>query len=120
MVFRYFDRVKETSTATGTGTLALAGAATGGFVTFSSVYANGDNFYYVIQDQSGNNWEVGFGTYTSGGNVLTRTTVLASSNSGSAVNFTSGSLFIFTTISASWVNNQVGINYALASGNLFN
>jgi uncharacterized cupredoxin-like copper-binding protein len=100
MAHAYFDRVKETSTTTGTGNITLGGAASGGFRTFSSVYANADTMYYCIQDQSGNDWEVGRGTYNSSGTTLSRTSVLASSNSNSAVNFTSGSLHVFVIIPA--------------------
>lgn len=99
MVFALFDRVKETSATTGTGALSLAGAVSQ-FIAFSSVYSNGDTFDYCITDQTGTNWEVGLGTYTSAGNLLTRTTVKASSNAGSAVNFTSGALYAFVTLAA--------------------
>ena len=92
------DRVKETTTSTGTGTITLAGAATG-FQSFS-VIGNGNQTYYTIADQTGSNWEVGIGTYTSSGTTLSRTTVLASSNSGSLVNFTSGTKDVFVTYPA--------------------
>lgn len=92
------DRVKETASAPGTGPVTLAGAATG-FRTFASVMTTSDVCYYTIADQSGSNWEVGIGTY-SGVNTLTRTTILASSNSGSVVNFTSGTQDVFITYPA--------------------
>lgn len=104
MVFAYFDRVKETSTTTGTGALSLGGAVSG-FRAFSSVYSNADTFYYSITDLSGPNWEVGLGTYTSSGNKLTRTTVLSSSNAGSLVNFTSGSLLAWVDLPAAALSN---------------
>ena len=88
------DRVKETTTTTGTGALSLGGAETN-FVTFSSVLSNGDTTYYGIVDSGNTAFEVGLGTYTASGNTLTRTTVLASSNSGSAVDLQSGSKFVF-------------------------
>jgi len=92
------DRVQETSTTTGTGTLTLAGAVTG-FRTFGSVMTNGDTIYYTITDQTQSaNWEVGVGTWGTGG-TLARTTILASST-GSAVNFTSGALYVFGTYPA--------------------
>lgn len=109
MAFAYFDRVKETSTTTGTGAITLAGAATGGFRAFSSVYSNGDTMYYCITDQAGSNWEVGQGTYNSGGNTLSRNSVYASSNSNAAVNFTSGSLYVFTTVPARQLTSATGI-----------
>ena len=87
------DRVKETSTSTGTGAFTLAGAVTG-FKAFSSVCTNADTVYYVIQgvDGGGNpttEWEVGTGSWGTGG-VLSRTTPLSSSNGGALVNFSAG------------------------------
>jgi hypothetical protein len=97
MALKLGDRVQETSTSTGTGAITLAGAVAS-YQTFSSVMSNGDTTYYCIKDVSGNNWEVGVGTYTTSGNTLSRTTILSSSNSGSVVNFTSGSLIVFCTL----------------------
>lgn len=90
------DRVKETTTTTGTGTLTLAGAAAG-FQSFS-VIGNGNTTYYTITN--GIDWEVGIGTYTSSGTTLSRDTILESSNSGSAVNWGSGSKDVFVTYPA--------------------
>ncbi len=81
------DRVRETTTTTGTGTLTLSGAVTG-FQSFSSALSNGDTTYYGIFEGSTGNFEVGLGTFTASGTTLARTTVLASSNSGSAINLT--------------------------------
>jgi hypothetical protein len=75
------DRVQETTTTTGTGTVTLAGAVTG-FQDFSAI-GDGNTCYYAIT--SGNNWEVGIGTYTSSGTTLSRDTILESSNAGSAI-----------------------------------
>lgn len=83
------DRVQETCSAPGTGNVTLLGAVTG-YQTFSAAIGNGNTTYYTIADQSGANWEVGLGTYSSSGNLLARTTVLSSSNAGSLVNFSSG------------------------------
>ena len=85
------DRVQETSTTTGTGTLTLAGAVAG-FQSFAAI-GNGNTCYYTITNAAGA-WEVGIGTYTTAGTTLSRTTVLSSSNSGSLVNFT-GTLNVF-------------------------
>jgi hypothetical protein len=85
------DRVQETSTTTGTGTLTLAGAVTQ-FQTFSSAIGNGNTTYYTIFNAGGADWEVGIGTVGAG--TLARTTVLASSNAGSLVSFT-GTLYVF-------------------------
>ena len=88
------DRVKETTTTTGTGALSLGGAESN-FVTFSSVLSDGDTTYYGIVDSNNTAFEVGLGTYASSGNTLTRTTVFASSNSGSAVDLQAGSKIVF-------------------------
>jgi hypothetical protein len=90
------DRVRETTTTTGTGSVTLAGAYTG-FQTFSSAVGNGNSTYYTIANVASGEWEVGIGTYTSGGNTLSRTTVLASSNGGSLVNFGAGAKDVFVT-----------------------
>lgn len=89
------DRVKETSTTTGTGTLTLAGAATG-FQSFAAI-GDGNTTFYTIALVSSNEWEVGIGTYTSSGTTLSRDTILSSSNSGNAVNFSAGTKDVFVT-----------------------
>ena len=71
------DRIRETTTTTGQGTITLDGAVTG-FRTFATV-GNGNTTYYVIAGQGTNEWEVGIGTYTSSGTTLSRDTVLSSS-----------------------------------------
>ena len=98
MAFVVKDRVKETTTTTGTGTVTLAGAATG-FQSFSAV-GNANSTYYTIVAQTGTEWEVGIGTYTSSGTVLSRTTVLSSSNSGNSVNFSAGTKDVFVAYPA--------------------
>ena len=90
------DRVRETTTTTGTGTYTLAGAVTG-FETFGSI-GNTNTTYYCCTD--GTNFEVGVGTYTSSGTTLARTTILQSSNSDSAVNWSAGTRQIFCTLPA--------------------
>lgn len=87
------DRVNETTTTAGTGTLTLAGAVSG-YRSFSTI-GNANTTYYTIVHQTANEWEVGIGTYTSAGTTLSRDTVLASSNSGSLVNFSAGTKFVF-------------------------
>tara|TARA_B110000503_G_scaffold53746_1_gene86267 strand:+ start:6600 stop:7097 length:498 start_codon:yes stop_codon:yes gene_type:complete len=89
------DRVKESTAVVGTGTATLLGAALG-FQSFA-VIGNGNTAYYCISDQGGANWEVGLGTYTLSGTTLARTTVLASSNAGALVSFTSGTKDVFVT-----------------------
>jgi hypothetical protein len=109
------DRVYETSTTTGTGTLTLAGAVLG-FQTFSTAIGNTNTTYYVIQDQSGPNWEVGIGTVGAG--TLSRDTVLSSSNSGSLVNFTSGLLYAFGDYPADKAVYGSGTTLVAPSGTL--
>lgn len=89
------DRVKETSTTTGTGTLTLGGAATG-YQTFGTAIGSGNTCYYAVTLDSA--WEVGLGTVGTG--TLSRDTVLASSNSGSLVNFGAGTKEVFATYPA--------------------
>jgi hypothetical protein len=89
------DRVKETTIVVGTGSATLLGSSIG-FQPFS-VVGNGNTTYYCISDQFGSNWEAGIGTYSSSGNTLARTTVLASSNGGALVVFTAGVKDIFVT-----------------------
>lgn len=109
-----FDRVKESSTTTGTGNFTLAGAAIG-FVTFTSVYADGINLPYVIA--LGTEWEVGIGTLT-GGTTLQRNTILASSNANAAVNFAAGTKDVFCTVPAAIATKfrTYGQSYATARG----
>ena len=99
MAFVLADRVKESTTSPGTGTATLLGAATG-YQSFSSGIGANNNTYYTIADQGGANWEVGYGTIGAGGTTLARTTVLASSNSGSLVNFSSGTQDVFCDYAA--------------------
>lgn len=99
MAFVVADRVQETTTTTGTGAVTLAGATTG-FQSFAAV-GDGNSTVYCIADQSGSNWEVGVGTYTSSGTTLSRDTVLSSSNAGSLVNFSAGIKNVFVTYPAS-------------------
>ena len=91
------DRIKETTTTTGTGTYTLGGAITG-FETFTANLSNGDTTYYCCTD--GTDFEVGLGTFASSGTTLARTAILSSSNSNSAVNWTSGTRNIFCTLPA--------------------
>jgi len=88
------DRVRETSISTGTGDIALAGAVAN-FQAFSAACADQDTVFYAIVHQSLSEWEVGYGTYNSGANSLTRTKVLASSNADAAVNFSAGTKDVF-------------------------
>jgi len=91
------DRVKETSTTTGTGTFTLAGAVLG-FETFSTAIGNTNTTYYSIVNEDGE-FEVGLGTVGAG--TLARTTIISSSNSDSAVDFSAGTKDVFCTLPAS-------------------
>lgn len=92
------DRVQETTTTAGTGTITLAGAVTG-YQSFA-VIGNGNTTYYCIAGLGTNEWEVGIGTYSSAGTTLARTTILASSSGGSVVTFSAGSKSVFVTYPA--------------------
>lgn len=108
------DRVKETSSSSGTGNITLGGAFPG-YQTFNAAIASGSTVYYTIHNLTAgvdDEWEVGLGTFTSPA-TLARTTVLSSSNSGSAVNFTAGAsgLEVFITQPAEeavYLNNATG------------
>ena len=95
MAFVIADRVRETTTTTGTGTITLAGAVTN-FETFTANLSNSDTTYYAIVDNTNNDFEVGLGTFTSSGTTLARS-VIASSNSNSAVNLGVGTKEVFIT-----------------------
>lgn len=128
---KFYDRVLTTSTTTSTGPYTL-GAAVTGFQSWA-VVGNGNSAYYYAEEVDANGvpsggWEVGLGTYTSSGTTLSRDTILASSNSGSAVNWSSGTRRIgltqpaagllpleavtAPTLTNSWVN--FGSTYATA------
>ena len=118
MAFIVADRVKETTNSTGTGAYALGGAAAG-FQAFSAVTSNTDTVYYAISDNV--DFEVGVGTYATSGNSITRTTILSSSNSNSAVNWGIGTKDIFLTYPAEKavvedVSNNVTIGNNLVVG----
>ena len=97
------DRVQETTTTTGTGTVTLAGAVSG-YQSFATI-GNGNTTYYTIT--SGTDWEVGIGTYTSSGTTLARTTILSSSAGGT----TKISLTGTSTVFVSLPSERVGVLY---------
>ena len=101
MAFILKDRVKESTTTTGTGNISLGGALAT-FETFQSYLSNGDTTFYAIAHTSSgvDEWEVGLGTWNTG-NTLSRTTVLAGSNGTSAVTFSAGTKDVFMTYPAS-------------------
>jgi len=91
------NRVRETTATTGTGAQTLAGAVDG-FQTFSAGIGNDNTTYYAISLNTENEKEIGLGTLNSDSSTLTRTTVLESSNSDSAVDFAAGSKEVFCTL----------------------
>ena len=93
------DRVKETTTTTGTGDISLGGAETN-FVAFGSALSDADTTYYAIIDDGNADFEIGIGTYTSGTNSLSRDTILDSTNAGSVVNLGAGTKSVFITYPA--------------------
>ena len=99
MALQLRDRVLETASAPGTGTVTLLGASLG-YQSFNTALTSGSTTYYTIADLGGANWEVGLGTFTSP-NQLVRNTVLSSSNSGSTVNFSTGTQNVFITYPSS-------------------
>ena len=111
------DRVKETTTTTGTGAVSLAGAVTG-FETFAAGIGNSNTVYYCIAHQDQAEFEVGLGTLDGDSSDLTRTTVISSSNSDSAVNFSAGTKDVFCTLPASKLIFEDANNDATIGRNL--
>ena len=98
------DRVKETSTTTGTGTLNLSGAVSG-FQTFVAGVGDGNTTYYAIVNRDADEWEVGLGTVTDSSTDTLSRSAITSSNSDSAVDFSAGTKDVFVTLPASKVAN---------------
>jgi len=104
MALKIADRVRETTTTTGTGTISLLGAVAN-FETFTANLSNSDTTYYAIVDNTNNDFEVGLGTFTSSGTTIARTdgNVIASSNSNNRVNLGAGTKDVFITLPATKV-----------------
>lgn len=99
----YADRVKDSTTSSGTGSITLANSAPAGYQTFATAFGSGTNTVtYCIAEQSGSNWEVGTGSFN-GSTVLTRATVFASSSGGAKVNFGAGTKDVFCTVPAKYL-----------------
>jgi hypothetical protein len=113
----YADRVKDSTSITGTGAITLSGTAPTGFQSFATAFgATPQTVAYCIADQTGNNWEVGTGVFN-GTTGLTRVTVLGSSSGGSLVNFSGGTQDVFCTAPAAYLlpagaNTQIQYNNA--------
>jgi hypothetical protein len=96
MAFKLNDRVKESSSTTGTGTFTLGGAVSG-FESFSAGIGGDNTTYYCIFETGTNNFEVGLGTLNGAASTLARTYVISSSNSDAKVNF-AGATEVFCTV----------------------
>jgi len=108
------DRVKETTSTTGTGNLSLSGAVAQ-FQTFNSAFGTNVYFYYCITDGNGTSWEVGRG-YLSGSTTLVRAYVQVSTNSNSAISLSSNTHTVFSTIAADLIEDLNGKIIAIATG----
>lgn len=106
------DRVKDTTTTTGTGAITLSNVAPIGYRTFGAAIGDGNTTYYTINGPGTAEWEVGVGTYTASGTSLSRDVVLASSNANALVPFSAGTKEVFVTYPAG-----KSVNYD-ASGNV--
>ena len=115
MNFNYGDRVRETSTTTGTGNFTLAGAVAQ-FQSFNAAFGTNVFFPYVIADTSGTNWECGIG-YLSGTTTLVRNQVTASSNAGALVNFTVATDVWCDVTAYAAKNDNGGLQIAVNYGN---
>lgn len=101
MAFVYGDRVKETSLSSGTGVMALGGAAVG-FQTFAVGVGVGNECFYGIVNTTDDTWEMGRGTIGPG--TLTRDVVISSTNSNLLVNFVAGQKIVYTTVPKTFYN----------------
>ena len=100
----YADRIKETTSTSGTGTVTLVGAVSG-YQSFAQV-GDGNKCYYRLEN--GSAWEIGIGTYTSSGTTLSRDTILASSNSGSAISL-SGSSYVYLDVPSNFYGQSIPV-----------
>jgi hypothetical protein len=109
----YFaDRVKDTTTTTGTGSFTLNNTPPTGFVGFFTAFIAGTRVYYVCE--GGTEWEVGMGILSST-NILSRFKIFASSNAGAAVSFSAGTKNIFCSVSSRVMNSRASLAHLYAS-----
>lgn len=113
MTFVVADRVKDSTTTTGTGTITLSGTAPNTFQTFGSVMATGDVCFYCIAGQTGTDWETGYGTYTTSGTTLSRDVIISSSNSNAAVSLAAGTHDVFLVAPAKEMPYQPPFEFAV-------
>ena len=105
---RIFDRVKDSSSTTGTGNFMLSGTVPTGFQTFATKYNTGDIFTYCIQDSVSGLWEVGEGYLSATTTLVRDTPVDGSSGANTLVNFTAGTKDVFVTIAAHFTMDVMG------------
>lgn len=118
MAFITGDRVKETSSSTGTGDFTLDGAASG-FKAFGDVAGIGDTVYYAIYQEAAGDFEVGIGSLPVSTSTLQRDTVLSSSNADALVNFGVGGKVVFITAPAEKIIQYDNSNNLTLSGATF-
>lgn len=111
------DRVRQSTTTTGTGTVTLSGSMLG-FQTFS-VIGDGNTTYYTIVNSDDGAWEVGLGTYTASGTTLSRDEVLSSSNSNNLVDFAAGTKDVFVTYPAEKAVVENAVDDVAITGNIY-
>lgn len=111
---QFADRVKETTTTTGTGAITLLGAVAQ-FETFTANFTLNQPFFYAIVGQTGTEWEVGLG-WLSGATTLVRSIVMQSSNADALVSFSAGTKDVFNTIPSNFMNDAMTTGKAIASG----
>lgn len=113
------DRVKDSTTSTGTSSITLSGTAPTGYQNFNSAIGQGPTFYYCISSSGSAEWEVGIG-YLSASTTLVRDTILSSSNSGSVVNLSSGTKDVYIVSPAFVFNGEFlgGASIQIVKGNV--
>lgn len=107
------DRVRESSTTAGTGTITLAGAITGYQSFATALGSSATSVPYCIVDNTANTWEVGIGTFN-GTTSLSRDTVTSSSNAGALVSFAANTKDVFLDASALVVHHS-NLGYVIAT-----
>ncbi len=111
----FSDRVKDTTTTTGTGSITLSGTAPAGYEAFATAFSTGtDRIPYAISSAGGTEWEVGYGTLTAS-TTLRRDEVTASSNSDALVNFSAGTKDVWVDFPATFARRLVTAGEVLAT-----
>lgn len=101
----FYDRIKDTSTTTGTGDFTVSGSAPTGFRTFSAVYSVGDKVPYVIAGQSSSEWETGWGTYTATDTLERTDPRSGSAGDNTLVTFSAGTKDVFVDAIAAFIGD---------------